>query len=118
MCFCHRHGVSTSQYPLQNLDLELSARAFYFRQYLKAVPPILYELEKKISYDQYFLFDIDVPWVADGLRDLGKLRREIFEVFKLELKTRLIDFTFVTGDWVTREFIVKNKLAELFEIQT
>jgi HTH-type transcriptional repressor of NAD biosynthesis genes len=97
-------------------DTDLITTQIYCRQYLKTVPPILYELEKEIKYDQYFLFDIDVPWVADGLRDLGDQRMKMVDVFKFELEKRLLDFAMVTGDWTAREAIVKKKLAELFEI--
>ncbi len=97
-------------------DTDLITTQIYCRHYLKTVPAILYELEKEIKYDHYFLFDIDVPWVADGLRDLGDQRKKMFDVFKSELEKRLLDFIFVTGDWIAREAIVKKKLADLFEI--
>ena len=97
-------------------DTDLITTQIYCRHYLKTVPVILYELEREIKYDQYFLFDIDVPWVADGLRDLGDQRVKMFDVFKSELEKRLLDFTFITGDWTAREAIIKKKLAEWFEI--
>ncbi len=93
-------------------DTDLITTQIYCRQYLKTVPPILYELEKEITYDQYFLFDIDVPWVADGMRDLGKQRREMFEVFKLALDERKINYQLITGCWSEREDFIKRKLGD------
>jgi len=92
-------------------DTDLITTQIYCRHYLKTVPSILYELEKEIKYDHYFLFDIDVPWVGDGLRDLGDQRIKMFDVFKSELEKRFLDFTFVTGDWTAREAIVKKKTS-------
>jgi HTH-type transcriptional regulator, transcriptional repressor of NAD biosynthesis genes len=83
----------------------------YCRHYLKSIPPVLIELEKEISYDQYFLFDIDVPWVADHLRDLSDRRKEMFEVFKSELDNRGIQYHLVTGNWNERTDFIKSKLS-------
>ncbi|MCA4894173.1 MAG: hypothetical protein ING84_04110 [Cytophagales bacterium] len=63
----------------------------------------MYELEKEIKYDQYFLFDIDVPWVADGLRDLGSNRMEMFQTFEMELSKRKIHYQTISGAWHERE---------------
>jgi HTH-type transcriptional regulator, transcriptional repressor of NAD biosynthesis genes len=92
-------------------DTDLITTQIYCRHYLQTIPPILFELEKEITYDQYFLFDIDVPWVADHLRDLGDRRKEMFDVFKLELETRSINYQLVAGDWPLREAIIKTKLG-------
>jgi HTH-type transcriptional regulator, transcriptional repressor of NAD biosynthesis genes len=92
-------------------DTDLITTQIYCRHYLKSIPPILFELEKEITYDQYFLFDIDVPWVPDHLRDLGDRRKEMFDVFKLELETRSINYQLVAGDWPLREAIIKTKIG-------
>lgn len=84
-------------------DTDLITTQIYCRHYLKTVPSILYELEKEIKYDQYFLFDIDVPWVADGLRDLGANRKEMFQTFEMELCKRKISYQTISGAWHERE---------------
>lgn len=96
-------------------DTDLITTQIYSRQYLKVVPPVLYELEKMVEYDQYFLFDIDVPWVSDGLRDLGdeKKREEMLEVFKSELRRRNIPYILVQGDWDEREQTIVRALKNL-----
>jgi HTH-type transcriptional repressor of NAD biosynthesis genes len=73
------------------------------------------ELEKQTKYDFYFLFEPDVPWVADGLRDISDIdkRKEMFEVFKMELIKRSIYYILVNGSWEEREGIIKKKLNEL-----
>jgi HTH-type transcriptional regulator, transcriptional repressor of NAD biosynthesis genes len=94
-------------------DTDLITTQIYCRHYLKSIPPILFELEKEIHYDNYFFFDIDVPWVADHLRDLEDHRKEMFDVFKSELDKRAIAYDLVTGNWSQREKIIKTKLEDL-----
>lgn len=96
-------------------DTDLITTQIYSRHYLKVVPPVLYELEKMVTYDLYFLFDIDVPWEEDGLRDLGSddQRKAMYEIFKSELVRRNISFVGVHGDWHEREQIIINELTKL-----
>lgn len=94
-------------------DTDLITTQIYCRHYLGEVPPKLYELEKEITYDQYFLFDIDVPWVADGMRDLGERRAELFNVFKSELERRNIVYKLVTGSYQQREDFIRSEIDKL-----
>jgi len=95
-------------------DTDLITTQVYCRHYLKEVPAILYDLEKQVHYDVYFLFEVDVPWIADGLRDLGDRRKEMFEVFKSELDQRKTKYHIVSGTWAEREAFIRAKLDELF----
>ncbi len=94
-------------------DSDLITTQIYSKHYLNEVAEILFELEKQITYDHYFLFDIDVPWVNDGLRDLGsdQQRKEMFNWFKTELKKREISYTLVRGNWEERERIILEYLG-------
>ena len=91
-------------------DTDLITTQIYSREYLKVVPPVLYEFEKMIEYDLYFLFDIDVPWVSDGVRDLGspENRKRMHGIFKEELDRRGIHYITVRGNWEQREKIVSQ----------
>jgi HTH-type transcriptional regulator, transcriptional repressor of NAD biosynthesis genes len=86
-------------------DTDLITTQIYSREYLKVVPPVLYEFEKMVEYDLYFLFDIDVPWVGDGVRDLGsdENRTRMYGVFRNELDRRGIRYISVRGTWEQRE---------------
>jgi HTH-type transcriptional repressor of NAD biosynthesis genes len=95
-------------------DTDLITTQIYSLHYLKTVPPVLFELERRIKFDLYFLFDIDVPWVADGLRDLGNLRHELYAIFRDELLKREIPFVNVQGDFGVREQIVRREIDKLF----
>lgn len=94
-------------------DTDLITTQIYCRHYLGTVPEILYELERQVAYDLYFLFDIDVPWVNDGMRDLGSRREEMFNVFKSELEKRNIPFVLVRGTYEQREERVVKEIEKL-----
>lgn len=96
-------------------DTDVITTQVYSKKYLNEIPPILFELEKEIHYDQYFLLDIDVPWVADHLRDLGHQRQEMFDIFKSELDKRNIDYKLISGDFASREKQIKNLIDQLLQ---
>lgn len=99
-------------------DSDLITTQIYSQHYLNEIPEILFELEKQITYNHYFLFDIDVPWIQDGLRDLGSegQRKEMFSRFKTELEKRKIAYTLVRGNWTEREKIIYQILDLKFKI--
>src|SRR5258706_1507806 len=94
-------------------DTDLITTQIYSQTYLHRVPGILYELERQIKYDQYFLFDIDLQWIDDGLRDLGNQRKEMYDAFKDELVKRNISFINVQGNHEEREQIIKRELNRI-----
>jgi len=94
-------------------DSDLITTQIYSRHYLKEIPSVLFKLEDQIKYDLYFLFDIDTPWVEDGLRDLGNRREEMFTIFKNELECRGIAYILVKGNWNERERIVRSEVDKL-----
>jgi HTH-type transcriptional regulator, transcriptional repressor of NAD biosynthesis genes len=79
-------------------DTDLVTTQIYSQHYLGVVPEVLVEYEKRVSYDHYFLLDIDVPWIPDGLRDLPHMRNEMMEIFQRELDKRKIPYTLVRGE--------------------
>jgi HTH-type transcriptional regulator, transcriptional repressor of NAD biosynthesis genes len=95
-------------------DTDVITTQIYSRQYLNLVPEVLYDLEKQIRYDHYFLFHPDVPWIADGMRDLKDRRLEMFETFKSELDKRKIPYTNVQGTYSDREKIVVDHVTAIF----
>ncbi|POY34805.1 hypothetical protein C3K47_18375 [Solitalea longa] len=96
-------------------DTDLITTQIYSDYYLGFIPEELYELEKLVHYEAYFLTSVEVPWVADGLRDLGNSRQEMFERFKAELVKRNIPYFLISGsDFNARQQLVIDKLNELF----
>jgi HTH-type transcriptional repressor of NAD biosynthesis genes len=91
-------------------DTDVITTQIYSQHYLNHIPAALYEYEKEVQYDKYFLFDIDVAWVADGMRDLGNKRDHMVAVFKKELEQRGIQYTLVRGSYEDRERILRHHL--------
>jgi len=54
--------------------------------------------------DLYLLFDIDMPWVADGTRMFGEpeQRQRFFDLSKAELERRGVRWTLVSGEGEAR----------------
>jgi HTH-type transcriptional repressor of NAD biosynthesis genes len=89
-------------------DTDLITTKIYSQHYLNEVPQILSDLENEVSYDLYFLLDIDVEWVADHLRDFGDKRLKMFNLFKSELEKRGIDYIQINGNYKAREEKIKK----------
>ncbi|MCE2935684.1 MAG: AAA family ATPase [Cyclobacteriaceae bacterium] len=96
-------------------DTDLITTQIYSRHYLGQVPEELVRLEQQVRYDHYFLFDVDVPWIADGLRDQGSRpqRANMLHLFERELNSRGISFDRVTGSYEQREEFVRRVLKQL-----
>jgi HTH-type transcriptional repressor of NAD biosynthesis genes len=94
-------------------DTDLITTQIYSQHYLGQVPGTLKELELQIKFDQHFLFDVDVPWVADGLRDLGDRRIQMAKIFKSALDQRKISYLTVRGPWEVRFETVKTEIDRL-----
>lgn len=94
-------------------DTDTITTQIYSQHYLHTIPPVLYELEKQVQYDQYFLFDIDVPWVADHMRDLGNEREKMFRVFKGALDERNISYQIVSGNYQQREELLREVIDRM-----
>ncbi|MEZ0538820.1 AAA family ATPase [Fibrella arboris] len=87
--------------PLANrvliCDTDLITTQLYATIYGVPHPAILTELAAQEQFDAYFLLNPDVPWVADGLRDLGHRRTEMYARFEQALSERGIPYVVVSG---------------------
>jgi HTH-type transcriptional repressor of NAD biosynthesis genes len=94
-------------------DTDVITTQLYSKHYLDVVPEILYDLEHQVSYARYFLLDIDVPWVADDLRDLGHQREHMFAFFRQALEQRNIPYILVRGTYADREATIRQEIDRL-----
>jgi NadR type nicotinamide-nucleotide adenylyltransferase len=78
-------------------DTDLVSTVAYCRAYFDRCP----EWIEAAAFDRraslYFLCDIDVPWVADGLRDRGDRREEMHALFRTVLGEAGANFVEVRG---------------------
>lgn len=96
-------------------DTDAITTQIYSRLYLNRVPPELYKLEQCTRYDLYLLLDIDTPWVADPLRDLGHRRKEMLQLFEQELEQRQLAYIKISGRHSEREARVKDIIQQLLQ---
>ncbi len=93
------------------LDTDLLSTVIYSRHYYGHVPAWIERAERARRADLYLLCDIDVPWVADGIRDRPAKREEMFGVFHEALLRRRTPFVRVRGDWEERWLIAREAIA-------
>lgn len=87
------------------LDTDLLSTVIYARYYYGAVPPWIEDVERARRADLYLLCDVDVPWVADGVRDQPTERSAMFDRFRTALAERDARVVVVRGDWAARWMI-------------
>jgi HTH-type transcriptional repressor of NAD biosynthesis genes len=96
-------------------DTDIITTRIYSEHYLGSAPQELDVLEKEFAFDHYFLFDIDVPWIADGMRDLSGQRQEMMNKFRHALETRNISYTLVTGSYEERERLLIREIEKMID---
>jgi NadR type nicotinamide-nucleotide adenylyltransferase len=62
-------------------DTDLLSTVVYCKHYFGRCPEWIEEAARGRRPDLYLLCDIDVPWIADGVRDRGHMRDEMQELF-------------------------------------
>jgi len=67
--------------PLVVQDTDLLSTAVYCQHYFGACPAWIAQLAQQRRPDLYLLMDIDLPWIADGVRDRGEQRAEMHALF-------------------------------------
>lgn len=83
-------------------DTDLLSTVVYCHHYFGRCPAFIEEAAIRRRPDLYLLLDIDVPWVADDVRDRGDRREEVQQLFETTLRRFDATFTRVQGDWQTR----------------
>jgi NadR type nicotinamide-nucleotide adenylyltransferase len=84
------------------LDGDLVSTIVYSRFYYDMVPPWIERAERSHRADRYLLCDVDVPWIADGVRDQPTEREAMFHRFLRALVRRGANLTVIRGDWERR----------------
>ena len=75
--------------------------------------PEINDILESVTYDYYFLTNIDVPWVKDDLRDRPDNRKGMFEYFNKQLDINKIKYSVIRGD---REQRLKKAISVLDKI--
>lgn len=83
-------------------DTDLISTVIYSDHYFGECPETVRKAAEERRADYYLMLDIDVPWVADGIRDRGGRRGELNAVFVAALQSFDVEFSIVRGTWAER----------------
>jgi len=84
------------------LDTDLMSTTVYARHYYGACPAWIEQAARDRRADLYLLCDIDVPWVADSVRDRPLQRDHMHALFVEALDALGAPYVTIRGSWADR----------------
>jgi NadR type nicotinamide-nucleotide adenylyltransferase len=75
--------------------------------------PEILKLISERKYDLYLLTYIDIPWLADPLREHPDKRQQLHEIYLKEMKNQSVPFVEITGDRTMRQQTAINAVTNL-----
>jgi NadR type nicotinamide-nucleotide adenylyltransferase len=107
-------GAATAK-GLLVLDTDLVSTTVYARHYYGACPTWIDQAARDRRGDLYLLCDIDVPWVADSVRDRPHHREHIHALFVEALNTLGAPYVLIRGSWAARLTTAVAAVSELLD---
>jgi len=83
--------------PLLIQDTDLLSTVVYCKHYFGNCPQWIIDAAAERRPDLYLLCEIDLAWVADGVRDRGHMRDEMQGLFRDAVSASGVPFALVTG---------------------
>jgi NadR type nicotinamide-nucleotide adenylyltransferase len=84
------------------LDTDLLSTTIYARHYYGSCPAWIDNAARARRADLYLLCDIDVPWVADAVRDSPHVREHMHALFVRALDALGARYVTIRGSWEER----------------
>jgi len=107
-------GAATAK-RLLVLDTDLVSTTVYARHYYGACPAWIDQAARDRRGDLYLLCDIDVPWVADSVRDRPHHREHIHALFVEALDTLGAPYVLIRGSWAARLTTAVAAVSEVLD---
>ena len=79
-------------------DTDLLSTVVYCDHYFGKCPPWIVEKARERRPDLYLLCEIDLPWIADGIRDRGHMREDMQVLFRGAVRSSGAPFVRIQGD--------------------
>jgi HTH-type transcriptional regulator, transcriptional repressor of NAD biosynthesis genes len=98
------------------LDTDLLSTCVYSAYYYGMVPRAVEAAARDRLADLYLLCDIDVPWVADGVRDRPTDRERMLSLFHAALTSRGVTPVIIRGDWDERWARASGAVADVLRL--
>ena len=84
--------------PIVVQDTDLLSTVVYCEHYFGRCPAWIAEAARCRAPSLYLLCEIDVPWIADGVRDRGHMREEMQLLFRNAVRDAGVPVAVITGD--------------------
>jgi NadR type nicotinamide-nucleotide adenylyltransferase len=97
------------------LDTDLVSTTVYARHYYGACPAWIDQAARDRHGDLYLLCDIDVPWVADSVRDRPHHREHMHALFVEALDTLGAPYVLIRGSWAARLTTAVAAVSEVLD---
>lgn len=97
-------------------DTDLASTVVYCHHYFGRCPFFIEEEAAHRRPTMYLLLDIDVPWIADGIRDRSDRRQQVQELFAETLARLAAPVTAIRGDWDARFAAARLTIDEQLRI--
>ena len=94
-------------------DTELISIEVWLDFYGYEMPNWISTFIYQANYEKYFLFDIDIPWISDGLRNNEKDREALSNLFKKKLNYYNKNWVLVSGNGEGRTLSVLQSIKEV-----
>lgn len=78
-------------------DTDLLSTVVYCNHYFGRCPEWIETTARERRPDLYLLCEIDLPWLADGVRDRGERREEMQQLFRDAVIASGVPFATITG---------------------
>lgn len=79
-------------------DTDLLSTVVYCGHYFGRCPPWIVDAARDRRPDLYLLCAIDLPWVADGIRDRGHMREDMQALFRAAVQASGAPLVTIEGD--------------------
>jgi HTH-type transcriptional repressor of NAD biosynthesis genes len=84
------------------LDTDLISTVVYSRYYYGGCPEWIEQAARDRRADLYLFLDVDVPWIADPVRDSAERREALHDHFRRALGEFGAEFVVISGPWEER----------------
>jgi NadR type nicotinamide-nucleotide adenylyltransferase len=88
--------------PIVVQDTDLLSTVVYCEHYFGKCPAWIAEAARNRAPDLYLFCEVDVPWIADGVRDRGHMREEMQHLFRNAVRDSGAPVAVITGDRTER----------------
>lgn len=110
----HQLISKNKQHSFIFLDTDILATKVYAKAYYEQEFETLNHLIPKHTGDYYLLCNIDVPWIADDLRDKPSERKEMLNAFEKALLNHQKKYDLISGTPSERKRLAIEKISNFF----